>query len=232
MSESRHQTIYPPILYFGTPVVLIGSTNPDGSPNVAPISSAWWLGWNCVLGFGSHSQTPQNILRTGHCTINLPSESQVAYVDRLARLTASNPVPPRKQTMGYTHCSNKFSASGLTHLPAQVVTAPLVRECPIQMEAELSAPHPLTPEAGNLIALELRVLRVHAHPEILRRSDRNRIDPDLWRPLIMSFCNFYGLSGQVHPSRLSEIPEDLYRPQRIREELESFSHREHEKAPA
>lgn len=36
-----HQ-IEPAILYFGTPVVLIGSTNEDGSFNLAPMSSAWW----------------------------------------------------------------------------------------------------------------------------------------------------------------------------------------------
>ena len=37
-----HQTIEPAILYFGTPVVLISTLNEDGSPNLAPMSSAWW----------------------------------------------------------------------------------------------------------------------------------------------------------------------------------------------
>ncbi len=40
-----HRVIDPSILYFGTPVVLVSSLNEDGSPNVAPMSSAWWLGW-------------------------------------------------------------------------------------------------------------------------------------------------------------------------------------------
>jgi flavin reductase (DIM6/NTAB) family NADH-FMN oxidoreductase RutF len=183
------------------------------------MSSAWWLGWNCVLGFSSLSQTPQNILRTGQCTINLPSAGEVSFVDRLARLTASNPVPPHKQAMGYTHSADKFAVSGLTHKPAELVDAPLISECPFQMEAELAASHPLTPAAGNFIALELKILRVLAKPEILRATDPNRIDPDLWRPLIMSFCYFYGLGEQVHPSRLSEIPEEMYRPTRVREQL-------------
>jgi hypothetical protein len=30
------------------------------------------------------------------------------------------------------------------------------------------------------------------------------IDPVRWRPLIMSFCRFFGLGGEVHPSRLAE----------------------------
>jgi flavin reductase (DIM6/NTAB) family NADH-FMN oxidoreductase RutF len=39
-----HVTIEPAILYFGTPVVLISTQNEDGTANLAPMSSAWWLG--------------------------------------------------------------------------------------------------------------------------------------------------------------------------------------------
>ena len=40
----------------------------------------------------------------------------------------------------------------------------------------------------------------------------NRIDPDKWRPLIMSFQEFYGLApGKVHESTLGQIAEVLYR---------------------
>lgn len=172
-----HLTIYPPILYAGTPVVLIGTLNPDGSPNVAPISSAWWLGWNCMLGFGASSQTPINLQHTGECTINLPSVEQAGHVDRLARLTASNPVPPHKLERGYRYCADKFAASGLTAEPAEKVSAPLICECPLQMEAELSSVHPLTGDASNLIALEVKILKVRAKPEILRATDQNRLIP-------------------------------------------------------
>jgi hypothetical protein len=37
-------------------------------------------------------------------------------------------------------------------------------------------------------------------------------DPARWRPLIMSFCQFFGLGPMVHPSTLAEIPEEAYRP--------------------
>ena len=40
-----HRTIEPTILYFRTPVALISTLNEDGTPNIAPMSSAWWLGW-------------------------------------------------------------------------------------------------------------------------------------------------------------------------------------------
>ena len=46
-----HLSVEPAILYLGTPVVLISSINEDGSPNLAPMSSAFWLGWRGMLGF-------------------------------------------------------------------------------------------------------------------------------------------------------------------------------------
>ena len=40
-----HSVIEPGILYFGAPVVLVSTLNEDGSANLAPMSSAFWLGW-------------------------------------------------------------------------------------------------------------------------------------------------------------------------------------------
>jgi hypothetical protein len=63
---------------------------------------------------------------------------------------------------------------------------------------------------GFAHALEVRIERVHAEEDVL--ATPNRIDPDEWRPLIMSFQRFYGLSGeQAGRSRLAEIPEESYR---------------------
>ncbi len=211
-----HRTIEPVILYFGTPVVLVSSLNEDGSTNVAPMSSAWWLGWSCMLGFGARSQTPANILRTGECVLNLPSVDQVAAVDRMARLTGSNPVPPHKVAMGYRHEPDKLGVAGLTSQASETVAPPRIRECPVQLEAVLEGTHPIAAQdpdrQGKLIALEVRIVRVHVEERLLLQGHENRIDPDAWRPLIMSFCQFYGLDAKVHSSRLAEIPESAYRP--------------------
>ena len=118
-----HVTIEPGVLYFRTPVVLIRTVNEDGSFNLAPMSSAFWLGWRCVLGLAATSKTPQNMARTGECVLNLPSAALAGMVDR----------------------------------------------------------------------------------------EPNRIDPDQWRPLILSFQEFYGLGPKVHRSQLGTIPETLYR---------------------
>ena len=54
LEASLDQTveIAPKILYFGTPVVLVSTTNADGTPNLAAMSSAWAIGWTVVLGLG------------------------------------------------------------------------------------------------------------------------------------------------------------------------------------
>jgi len=212
-----HRTIDPAILYFGTPVVLVSSLNEDGTPNVAPMSSAWWLGQSCLLGFGARSKTPANILRTGECVLNLPSVDQVGHVDRLARTTGSNPVPPHKVGMGYRFEPDKLGAGRLTALPSETVQPPRVRECPVHLEATLTAVHPIAAEephrAGKLVALEVRIRRVHIAPELAMAGHEDRIDPDKWRPLIMSFCQFYGLGPRVHESELARIPESAYRVQ-------------------
>jgi Flavin reductase like domain len=96
-----HVTSKPGILYFGTPVVLNSTTNGDGSYNLAPVSSAFWLGWRCLLGLAGTSKTTQNIMRTGECVLNLPSVDNVAAVNLLARTTGSNPVLEGKVRRGY-----------------------------------------------------------------------------------------------------------------------------------
>jgi flavin reductase (DIM6/NTAB) family NADH-FMN oxidoreductase RutF len=210
------QIVDPAILYLGTPVVLIGTQNDDGTPNLAPMSSAWWLGWGCMLGLNASSKTVENLKRTGHCVLNIPSADLVACVDRIALTTGSNPVPANKVGMGFRYVADKFGLAQLTPVSGDIVTAPRAIECPVQMEAVVEQ---ITPFGANnpkirtrLVAIEVRVVRVHAHPEIMVDGNQNRIDPDKWRPLIMSFREFYGLGERVHHSRLAGFPEDKFRP--------------------
>ena len=214
-SGCMHRNIEPSILYFGTPVVLISSRNLDGTCNVAPMSSAWWLGWNCMLGLGAKSHTAQNLLREKECVLNLPSVQMASAVNRLARLTGSDPVPPHKQSMGYRHEKDKLGVSGLTPATSDLVNAQRIAECPVQLEAVLETTRPFgtrPDKACTAIALEVRIVRTHIDERLLMDGFENRIDPDKWRPLIMSFCHFYGLGERVWQSTLAEIPEAVYRP--------------------
>ncbi len=208
-------SVEPSILYLGTPVVLISTLNEDGTVNVAPMSSAWWLGWNCMLGLGTGSQTSSNLLRERECVLNLPSEQMVGAVNKLARLTGKPAVSPWKQSVGYRYERDKLGVAGLSTCPSISVSAPRIDECPIQLEAVLET----TRLFGNgpastpgAYAFEVRVVHAHADQSILVPGKANHIDPDRWRPLIMSFCRFYGLGAELIPSTLAEISEEAYRP--------------------
>lgn len=211
-----HITIEPAILYLGTPVVLISTLNEDGSANLAPMSSAWWLGWRGMLGLQTASKTPQNMIRTGECVLNLTSPAQADAVNKLARLTGTNEIPELKQRLGYTYEPRKFEVAGVTPIPSQTVAAPRVLECPIQLEAVVAERHDMMgddPEVAGLIsAFEVRITRVHVHPSLLMDGYENRIDPAKWHPLIMNFQKLYGVSNaEIVPSRLAEIDEKHYR---------------------
>lgn len=210
-----HKISEPAILYFGTPVVLISTVNGNGSYNLAPMSSVFWLGWRCIIGLGMSSKTTENLLRTRQCVLNLPSVHEAAAVDQLALTTGTNPVPERKRQRGYRFEPNKFEAAGLTPVAADKVGAPRVAECPVQMEATVTAVHPIgeddPQQRWRIVTFELKIERVHVEETILMSGQPNRIDPDKWRPLIMSFQQFYGLGEQVHSSALAGIPERLYK---------------------
>ena len=149
-----HRTIDPTILYFGTPVALVSTLNPDGTANLAPRSSAWWMGCTCMLGLGQMSQTSGNLLSTRECVINLPSSDLVSHVDRLE---------------GVVHHYRSFGKN------------------------------------VNANVFEVHIENLHVAEELLSsESGRPHIDPVKWRPLIMTFCRFFELGGEVLPSRLAE----------------------------
>ncbi|KAF5603292.1 hypothetical protein FPCIR_1488 [Fusarium pseudocircinatum] len=211
-----HSIITPAIMYWGTPVALITTSNEDGTANIGPISSVWWLGHRCLLGLASGSQTTLNIFRTKQCVINLPSADMAHYINPIAKTTGTPTVPPGKKDRGYTHCKDKFAASGFTQQPSDLVQPPRISECPVQMEAEVTNSMDLMQDVpdrkGFLIAIEVKILRTHVRNDLRMEGYENRIDPDRWRPLIMSFQEFYGLApAKVAESSLGTIDEEKYR---------------------
>jgi flavin reductase (DIM6/NTAB) family NADH-FMN oxidoreductase RutF len=191
------------VLYFGTPVVLVGSRNPDGTANLAPMSSAWWLGQSCMLGLGNSGQTTANLLRERQCVLNLPSASMVDAVDRLALTTATPVVPSGKAAKGYRYEPDKFAAAGLIEQAAELVAAPRVAQCPIQLECEVDAAHPFGGPESHATAFQVHVVRAHVAQDLLLPGT-HYVDPLRWDPLIMKFCEFFGGGDNVYPSRLAE----------------------------
>ncbi|AYF79500.1 flavin reductase family protein [Nocardia yunnanensis] len=211
-----HRTVDLKVLYFGTPVVLISTRNEDGSANIAPMSSAWWLGDRCMLGMNSASQTTRNLLRERECVLNLPSSDLVAAVDRLALLSGSPEMTPHKVEKGYRYEPDKFGAAGLTAVASETVAAPRIAECPIQLEAKVLSARPFD-ERNSVTAHTLQVVRAHVAEELIVPGT-DHVDPRGWDPLIMKFCEYFGGGTQLHHSRLAEawqIPQPDKIPARV-----------------
>ncbi|WP_405808127.1 flavin reductase family protein [Streptomyces sp. NBC_00210] len=189
-AATDHLPLSPSVLYFGTPVALLTTANPDGTANLAPISSLWALGHTVVLGLGAEGRTIANLADRPELVINLPSPDLWEAVERLAPLTGATPVPATKRGI-YRYEPEKFAAAGLHPQDSEVVGPPRVAECPMQLEATVRTITPAGPEGGFRI-VECDVVRIHAAASVVVPGTQH-IDPAAWSPLIYNFRHYFGL---------------------------------------
>jgi flavin reductase (DIM6/NTAB) family NADH-FMN oxidoreductase RutF len=205
--------LHPKMLYFGTPVVLLSSLNADGTTNIAPMSSAWWVGSTAVLGMSANSRTVHNLVERPRVVLNLVDPGMVEAVDRLALLTGRADVPEYKQCRGYRYEPDKFAAAGLSPVPlagagegahAGGETWPAaVAESLIHLEGVVRAVHEIDEPGSGLRAIEVRITRTFVEEDLLMSDHPTYIDPNRWDPLIMKFTEYYGGASQTHPSSLA-----------------------------
>jgi flavin reductase (DIM6/NTAB) family NADH-FMN oxidoreductase RutF len=189
-----HRVVRPPILYAGTPVVLLSSLNADGGANLAPASSYWALGQMLALGLEADGQTLANLQERPHLTVSFPSPPLWRAVERIADLTGRADIPAAKAGR-YTHHADKFAAAGLTAQPSDLVAPPRVAECLLQLEAEVRR---ITPGVtGEYAIAEAEVVRVHADRRIV--ADGDHIDPLAWQPIVYSFRHYFGIGEPLGP---------------------------------
>jgi flavin reductase (DIM6/NTAB) family NADH-FMN oxidoreductase RutF len=195
------RTVEPKVLYFGTPVVLISSLNPDGSTNLAPMSSAWWLGYTAMLGMGTSAQTVKNLVERPEIVLNLVDPDMVAALDRIALLTGSREMSDSKRARGYRYEPDKFAAAGLTREPSEAGPESVL-ESPINLEGRIEAIREIGGPDSHLCSLEMTVERVRVREDLLMSNDRY-IDPLRWDPLIMKFTEYFAGGTPAYASSLA-----------------------------
>jgi len=204
-NEPNFLTVQPKILYFGTPVALITTVAPHGNANIGPISSAWALGYNIVLGLGCDSKTYQNIIMNKECVVNLPSADLYENIEMISNLTGLNPVPEGKREK-YRYEHNKFAAGNFKRMSAQMVTPPAIANCPIQLECVLQNHYIIesTIDSVPLIAcMHMKVINVRVHDNLL--INQNHINPSEWSPLIYNFRHYYSLGEKMGKNFRAEV---------------------------
>jgi len=191
------------MLYFGTPVLLISSLNADGSTNIAPMSSVWWVGNTAMLGMSVSSQTVRNLQARPHCVLNLVDATMVDAVDRLALLTGRPDVPEYKRARGYRFAADKFAAAGLTAAPSTPDRPAAVAESLIHMDGDVRTVHAIDAADSGLRALEVAVVRTHVDESLLMDQHPNYIDPLRWNPMLMKFTEYFTDATMARPSSLA-----------------------------
>ena len=105
-----HMDVKPNVLYFGTPVVLISSLDKEGNVNLSPMSSAWALGYNVILGLSTVGKTYENLNETGELTLNFPDRD--LYLSALEGGTGFLPVNGARVSTDFNRSlSGKLSVS-------------------------------------------------------------------------------------------------------------------------
>jgi flavin reductase (DIM6/NTAB) family NADH-FMN oxidoreductase RutF len=201
--DAVKKVINPKMLYFGTPVVLISSENPDGSTNIAPMSSAWWVGDTAMLGMSVNSQTVRNLSERPAIVLNLVDGDAVAAVDRLALLTGRRDVPDYKAARGYRYEPDKFAAAGLTPAPFPDGGPFGVAECLIQLQGEVRNIVCIDAEDSGLRAMEVAITKVHVEEGLLLPDHPDYFDPLAWDPMIMKFTEYFAGATLVQESSLA-----------------------------
>ncbi len=199
-----HVTTEPNILYFGTPVVLISTVNEETIiSRMRRRASA-----------GSFQFAAEFIATASASELAVAARSRGGQPPRAHHRHRSCAEGQAASRLSYE--KSKFEIAGMTAVASETIAAPRALECPVQMEGVLEAHHGLAEDdkllRGRVTTFEVRIQRVHVDEALLVDGKPDHIDPDKWRPLIMSFQKFYGLGdGQVHPSKLGSVPEKYYR---------------------
>jgi flavin reductase (DIM6/NTAB) family NADH-FMN oxidoreductase RutF len=141
------------------PAGLITSVAADGRANIITLGEVFNLsiGEPVIVGIAiaKPRYSHELISRSGEFVVNLPTAGMIEQVDRCGSVSGRE--------------VDKFSAFGLTPLPAEKVAPPLIAECPVNLECRLLD----VQESGDHDLFRGEVLAQHADESVL--DDRGRI---------------------------------------------------------
>ena len=151
------------------PTLLVTCTDARGRHNIITISYAGIVNTtppliNISIKPSRHSHAL--IRATGEFVINIPGENLLRQTDYCGVASGRD--------------VDKFAETGLTALPASLVKAPLIKECPVNLECVTRQ----IVRCGDYDLFIAEVLAVHADEDCLQAG--NRLDIGRLRPI--AFC--------------------------------------------
>lgn len=180
--------IKPPFtMLYPVPVVLVTSADSSGKPNIITIA---WTGTVCSdppmlsISVRPSRYSHQLISESGEFVVNIPSMQLLEKTDYCGVVTGRE--------------VDKFQATGLTPVPASKVKAPLIDECPANLECVVK--QTLSLGAHDLFIAEI----VACHVEETLVDRRGRMDVSLAHPFVYNGNGeYWGVKDSLGPYGLS-----------------------------
>jgi flavin reductase (DIM6/NTAB) family NADH-FMN oxidoreductase RutF len=179
------KSLGPKTLLCPTPVVLVGTYDQDGKPN---LMTAAWAGICCSkpvcvnVSLRAATYSHRQIVNNQAFTLNVPSAAQVKEVDFIGMASGRD--------------RDKFAEVGWTAVKSELVNAPMVAEAPLSLECKVV----LTNELGLHTQFVGQVLDVKLDEACL--DQEGGIDPAKFEPLafLPEYRQYLGLSRVVGPA--------------------------------
>lgn len=181
------------------PIAMASTIDKDGNINLSPFSFFNIFSSNPpILIFSPARKVRGNT--TKHTLQNVLEVPEVVignvHYDMVQQISLSS--------TEYEKGENEFIKSGLTMLPAEVVTPPLIAESPVNLECKVLEVKALGTEggAGNLVICE--VVKIHIREEYL--NDEGNLDQKKLNLVSRLGGNWY---GKTSAETLFEVPKPL-----------------------
>ena len=178
----RKRRLKPGTVLSPTPAVLVTVQGSDGKSNIITLA---WVGIVCSdppmmsISIRPSRHSHQLVEESGAFVINIPTEKLVRETDYCGVVSG------RKE--------DKFEGAGLTPVPAEKVNAPLILECPVNIECEVR--RTLRLGAHDMYIGE--VVAVHADEAVMRdgKLDIAAIRPFVYCPGDAQYWNLGTVIG-------------------------------------
>lgn len=173
----------PSTLFLPKPVALIGAVGAVDGAVRDNLMTAAWVNAACMeppmLSVAVHRSrfTHGLIESSGEFTVNLPGEGLLPAVEACGSVSGRE--------------GDKFETAGLTREAASRVGAPLVAECPVNMECVVRE----RLELGSHTLFVGEVLAVHVDDSVT--GDAGHLEVERMRPFVLNYREYWGMGERI-----------------------------------
>ncbi len=176
--------VFPPAIVFNpAPAIMVSSQGKDGRANIITVS---WAGVLCsdppMIGISIRpNRYSHGIVKEAmEFALNFPSASLIEAVDYCGSVSGKD--------------VDKFAGAGLTPVPASKIKAPIIKECPINVECRVKQIIPL----GSHDLFIGEVVAYHLDEEIIvktNKADAEKAEPVAYCPGTLEYRKLGSVIG-------------------------------------